>query len=84
MKIRLLAVATLCILGYLKTFGQEANNVIEKAQAFSDVSVVLKPSWIKQPLMQIKKFITEKVRYIKLWALKSTKTTIIPDMQKWT
>lgn len=31
MKIRLLAVATLYIFGYLKTFGQELNNVIEKA-----------------------------------------------------
>jgi DUF1680 family protein len=48
MKIRLLAVATLCIFGYLKTFGQEVNNVIGKAQPFPDASVVLKPSWIKQ------------------------------------
>jgi hypothetical protein len=48
MKIRLLEVATLCIFGHLKTFGQEVNNVIEKAQSFPDASVVLKPSWIKQ------------------------------------
>ncbi|MFI5140061.1 MAG: beta-L-arabinofuranosidase domain-containing protein [Sphingobacteriales bacterium] len=48
MKIRLLAVATLCIFGYLKTFGQEVKNVTEKAQPFPDASVVLKPSWIKQ------------------------------------
>ena len=48
MKIRRLAVATLCIFGYLKTFSQEVNNVIEKAQPFPDASVVLKPSWIKQ------------------------------------
>lgn len=48
MKIRLLAVATLYIFGYLKTFSQEVNNVIEKAQSFPDASVVLKPSFIKQ------------------------------------
>jgi DUF1680 family protein len=48
MKIRLLAVATLCIFGCLKTFGQEVNNVIGKAQSFPDASIVLKPSWIKQ------------------------------------
>ena len=35
-------------LDILKKFGQEVNNVIEKAQSFPDASVVLKPSWIRQ------------------------------------
>jgi len=48
MKIKLLAVAALCVFGYLKTFSQEVNIDIEKAQSFPVASVVLKPSWIKQ------------------------------------